>query len=133
VASTDYSGELFISKEILKHVVESYRRVRNTLRFLLANTADFEATRHGVPVDGLLEIDRYALAMTARAQEEIAGDYERYQFHLVAQKLQAFCSEDLSAFFLDILKDRLYTCKADSLPRRSAQTALHHITTAWCG
>jgi isoleucyl-tRNA synthetase len=81
-----------------------------------------------VPVDELLEIDRYALAMTARTQEEIAGDYERYQFHLVAQKLQAFCSEDLSAFFLDILKDRLYTCKADSLPRRSAQTALHHIT-----
>src|SRR5712691_999431 len=128
VASTDYSGELFISKEILKHVVESYRRVRNTLRFLLANTADFEAARHGVPVDELLEIDRYALAMTARTQEEIAGDYERYQFHLVAQKLQAFCSEDLSAFFLDILKDRLYTCKADSLPRRAAQTALHHIT-----
>jgi isoleucyl-tRNA synthetase len=128
VASTDYSGELFISNEILKHVVESYRRVRNTLRFLLANTSDFDAARHAVPVDELLEIDRYALAMTARVQEEIAGDYERYQFHLVAQKLQAFCSEDLSAFFLDILKDRLYTCKADSLPRRSAQTALHHIT-----
>src|SRR5437016_980418 len=87
VASTDYSGELFISNEILKHVVESYRRVRNTLRFLLANTADFDAARHAVPVDELLEIDRYALAMTARTQEEIAGDYERYQFHLVAQKL----------------------------------------------
>src|SRR5439155_1734344 len=70
VASTDYSGELFISNEILKHVVESYRRVRNTLRFLLANTADFDAARHAVPVDELLEIDRYALAMTARAQEE---------------------------------------------------------------
>jgi len=128
VASTDYSGELFISNEILKHVVESYRRVRNTLRFLLANTADFDAARHAVPVDELLEIDRYALAMTARTQEEIAANYDRYQFHLVAQKLQAFCAEDLSAFFLDILKDRLYTCKADSLPRRAAQTALHHIT-----
>jgi isoleucyl-tRNA synthetase len=66
--------------------------------------------------------------MTARTQEEIAANYDRYQFHLVAQKLQAFCAEDLSAFFLDILKDRLYTCKADSLPRRAAQTALHHIT-----
>src|SRR5206468_1583483 len=76
----------------------------------------------------LLEIDRYALAVTARTQEEIAANYDRYQFHLVAQKLQAFCAEDLSAFFLDILKDRLYTCKADSLPRRAAQTALHHIT-----
>src|SRR5207302_2888531 len=128
VASTDYSGELFISNEILKHVVESYRRVRNTLRFLLANTSDFDLARHAVPLDELLEIDRYALAMTARMQEEIAANYERYQFHLVAQKLQAFCSEDLSAFFLDILKDRLYTCKADSLPRRAAQTALHHIT-----
>src|SRR5437773_8783477 len=128
VASTDYSGELFISNEILKHVVESYRRVRNTLRFLLANTADFDTAQHAVPVDELLEIDRYALAMTARMQDDIAGDYERFQFHLVAQKLQAFCAEDLSAFFLDILKDRLYTCKADSLPRRAAQTALHHIT-----
>src|SRR5438445_2749754 len=128
VASTDYSGELFISNEILKHVVESYRRVRNTLRFLLANTADFDAAQHAVPVDELLEIDRYALAMTARMQDDIAGDYERFQFHLVAQKLQAFCSEDLGAFLLDILKDRLYTCKADSAARRSAQTALWHIT-----
>src|SRR5207302_1458271 len=113
---------------ILKHVVESYRRVRNTLRFLLANTSDFDAARHAVPADEMLEIDRYALAMTARMQDDIAGDYERFQFHLVAQKLQAFCSEDLGAFLLDILKDRLYTCKADSLPRRSAQSALHHIT-----
>src|SRR5207249_11419374 len=94
VASTDYSGELFISNEILKHVVESYRRVRNTLRFLLANTADFDAARHAVPVDELLEIDRYALAMTARTQEEIAGGYERYQCHWLAQKPQAFAAED---------------------------------------
>jgi isoleucyl-tRNA synthetase len=128
VASTDYSGELFISKEILKHVVESYRRIRNTLRFLLANASDFDAARHAVPVDEMVEVDRYALAMTARMQAEVTSDYGRYQFHLVAQKLQAFCSEDLSAFFLDILKDRLYTCKAESAPRRSAQTALWHIT-----
>jgi isoleucyl-tRNA synthetase len=128
VASTDYSGELFISNEILKRVVESYRRMRNTLRFLLANTSDFDPVRHAVPVGEMVEVDRYALAMTARMQEAVADDYARYQFHLVAQKLQAFCSEDLGAFFVDILKDRLYTCKADSSPRRSAQTALHHIT-----
>jgi isoleucyl-tRNA synthetase len=128
VASTDYSGELFISNEILKRVVESYRRVRNTLRFLLANTSDFDAAKHAVPVREMLEVDRYALAMTGRMQQAVAQDYDRYQFHLVAQKLQSFCSEDLGAFFVDILKDRLYTCKADSRPRRSAQTALYHIT-----
>ena len=128
VASTDYSGELFISNEILKRVVESYRRIRNTLRFLLANTSDFDASKHALPVGDLVEVDRYALAMTARLQQAAADDYGRYQFHLVAQKLQAFCSEDLGAFFVDILKDRLYTCKADSKPRRSAQTALYHIT-----
>ncbi|HEV3009577.1 MAG TPA: isoleucine--tRNA ligase, partial [Burkholderiales bacterium] len=128
VASADYSGELTISNEILKRVVESYRRVRNTLRFLLANTSDFDAARHGVPVEDLVEIDRYALAVTAAMQEQVSADYARYQFHLVAQKLQAFCSEDLGAFYLDVLKDRLYTCGADSRPRRSAQTALWHIT-----
>jgi isoleucyl-tRNA synthetase len=128
VASTDYSGELFISNEILKRVVESYRRVRNTLRFLLANTSDFDAARHALPVAEMVEVDRYALAMTARMQEATVEDYARYQFHLVAQRLQAFCSEDLGAFFVDILKDRLYTCAAGSKPRRSAQTALYHIT-----
>jgi isoleucyl-tRNA synthetase len=128
VASTDYSGELFISNEILKRVVESYRRVRNTLRFLLANTSDFDAAQHALAPGELLEVDRYALAMTAAMQEAVAGDYARYQFHLVAQRLQSFCSEDLGAFLVDISKDRLYTCKADSRPRRSAQTALYHIT-----
>jgi isoleucyl-tRNA synthetase len=128
VASTDYSGELSISDEILKRVVESYRRIRNTLRFLLANTSDFDPATHAVPVAEMLEVDRYVLAMTADMQRQAAEDYARYQFHLVAQRLQAFCSEDLGAFFLDISKDRLYTCKADSQPRRSAQTALWHIT-----
>jgi isoleucyl-tRNA synthetase len=128
VASADYSSELNLSNEILKRVVESYRRIRNTLRFLLANTADFDPKAHGVPVPDLVEIDRYALAMTAAMQEGVRADYERYQFHLVAQRLQAFCSEDLGAFYLDVLKDRLYTGGADSTPRRSAQTALWHIT-----
>jgi len=128
VASTDYSGELSISDEILKRVVESYRRIRNTLRFLLANTSDFDPGKDAVPLAGLVEIDRYALAMTAQMQEEAVADYARYQFHLVAQKLQAFCSEDLGAFYLDVIKDRLYTFPADSAARRSAQTALWHIT-----
>ena len=109
-------------------MVESYRRIRNTLRFLLANTSDFDAARHAVPLPQMVEIDRYALAMTAAMQGEIAADYERYQFHLVAQRLQSFCSEDLGAFYLDILKDRLYTSAAESKVRRSAQTALYQIT-----
>jgi isoleucyl-tRNA synthetase len=128
VASTDYSGELFISDEILKRVVESYRRIRNTLRFLLANTSDFDAGKDAVPVAGMLEIDRYALALTARLQAGMAADYAGYQFHVASQKLQAFCSEDLGGFYLDVLKDRLYTCPAQSHARRSAQTALWHIT-----
>jgi isoleucyl-tRNA synthetase len=130
VASSDYSGELAISNEILKRVVESYRRIRNTLRFLLANVSDFDPAKHALPVEKMVEIDRYALAMTAQMQEQAAADYARYQFHLVAQRLQSFCSEDLGAFYLDILKDRLYTAGADSKPRRSAQTALWHVTNA---
>jgi isoleucyl-tRNA synthetase len=108
-------------------VVESYRRIRNTLRFLLANTSDFDPAKHAVPVAGMLEVDRYALAMTARLQKAAAEDYAAYEFHLVVQKLQTFCSEDLGAFYLDVLKDRLYTCGANSAARRSAQTALWHI------
>ena len=128
VASTDYSGELAISNEILKRVVESYRRIRNTLRFLLANTSDFDPAHHAVPASEMVEVDRYALALARKLQDDVAADYDRYQFHLVVQKLQMFCSEDLGAFYLDILKDRLYTCGAESRARRSAQTALWHIT-----
>jgi isoleucyl-tRNA synthetase len=127
VASGDYSGELTISNEILKRVVESYRRVRNTLRFLLANTSDFDIAKHAVPVAQMTEIDRYALHLAAQMQAAVTQDYKAYQFHLVVQKLQGFCSEDLGGFYLDILKDRLYTCGADSRARRSAQTALWHI------
>jgi len=130
VASTDYSGELSISPEILKRVVESYRRIRNTLRFLLANTSDFDFGRDAIAPGEMVEIDRYALALTAKLQEEMAADYARYQFHLVAQRLQTFCSEDLGAFYLDILKDRLYTAAPASHARRSAQTALWHITSS---
>jgi isoleucyl-tRNA synthetase len=128
VASTDYSGELSISDEILKRVVESYRRVRNTLRFLLANLDDFDPSKDALPPAEWLEIDRYALQMSARMQEQVVRDYDKFEFHLVVQKLQAFCSEDLGGFYLDILKDRLYTSGKNSKARRSAQSALHHIT-----
>jgi isoleucyl-tRNA synthetase len=128
VAATDYSGELFISDEILKRVVEAYRRIRNTLRFLLANTSDFDPQRHAIPVKDWVEIDRYALALAAELQSAILADYEKYEFHPAMAKLQTFCSEDLGAFYLDILKDRLYTSAADSAARRSAQNALYHVT-----
>jgi len=127
VAATDYSGELSISDEILKRVVESYRRIRNTLRFLLANTADFDPARDLPPIERWLEIDRYALAMTRQLQAQCEADYERFEFHRVMQALQTFCSEDLGGFYLDILKDRLYTTAAASPARRSAQGALWHI------
>jgi isoleucyl-tRNA synthetase len=128
VASTDYSGELSISDEILKRVVESYRRIRNTLRFLLANTADFDPAQDSLPVAEWLEIDRYALAMTRAMAADCIADYAKFEFHLVAQRLQNFCSEDLGGFWLDILKDRLYTKTASGRARRSAQSALHAVT-----
>jgi isoleucyl-tRNA synthetase len=127
VASTDYTGELSIGEEILKRVTESYRRIRNTLRFLLANTSDFDPAVHAVPVEQLFEIDRYAIAETEKLQADVAAHFERYEFHPVVSRLQIFCSEDLGGFYLDILKDRLYTTGVDSLARRSAQTALWHI------
>ena len=127
VGTTDYSGELSISDEILKRVVESYRRIRNTLRFLLANTADFDAAKHALPVAELLEIDRYALVLARELQQRVLGHYDRYEFQPAMQAVQNFCSEDLGGFYLDILKDRLYTTGADSTSRRAAQTALQHI------
>ncbi|MBS0510914.1 MAG: isoleucine--tRNA ligase [Proteobacteria bacterium] len=128
VASTDYSGELSISKEILDRVVEVYRRIRNTLRFLLANTADFDIDKNAVPLEQWLDIDRYALAFTRKLAQQAEADYAKMEFHRIVQALQVFCAEDLGAFYLDILKDRLYTTAAGSLPRRAAQTVLWHIT-----
>lgn len=130
VASTDYSGELSISDEILKRVVEAYRRIRNTLRFLLANTSDFDPAKDALPVADLFEIDRYAIARMTGLQEEILQHYQVFEFHPVVAKIQMYCSEDLGGFYLDILKDRLYTCGATSTARRSAQTAIWHITQA---
>jgi isoleucyl-tRNA synthetase len=128
IASTDYTGELSISDEILKRVTEAYRRIRNTLRFLLANISDFNHAQDAVPVTELLEIDRYAIANMAALQKEIEAHYEQYEFQPVYSKLQNYCSEDLGGFYLDILKDRLYTTAVTSHARRSAQTALWHIT-----
>ncbi len=130
-ASTDYSGELSISDEILKRVVEGYRRIRNTLRFLLANISDFDAAADMLPVEQWLEIDRYALVLTRELQDVCRADYDKYEFHRVVQALQTFCSEDLGGFYLDILKDRLYTTAPKSVARRSAQSALWHITQAF--
>jgi len=130
VGATDYSGDLSISDEILKRVVESYRRIRNTLRFLMANTADFDVTLDAVRVAELLEIDRYALAQARALMAAIEADYRNYEFHLVVQRLQTYCSEELGGFYLDVLKDRLYTAGKDSRARRSAQTALALIRDA---
>ena len=108
-ASTDYSGDLGLDDKILARVVDAYRRIRNTLRFLLANVSDFDAKTDAVPLDQLLEVDRFALARASQLQADILAHYQRYEFHPVVAKLQVYCSEDLGAFYLDLLKDRLYT------------------------
>ena len=130
VAASDYSGDIAIDEKILARVVDSYRRIRNTLRFLLANTSDFDPAKNAVAHDELFEVDRYALSRAAELQAEILAHYEAYEFHPVVAKLQQYCSEDLGGFYLDVLKDRLYTTAPDSHARRSAQTALYHITQA---
>ncbi|AYQ28581.1 isoleucine--tRNA ligase [Polaromonas sp. SP1] len=129
-ASTDYSGDLGIDDKILARVVDAYRRIRNTLRFLMANVSDFDPAKDAVPFDQMLEIDRYALSRASQLQADILAHYEVYEFHPVVSKLQIYCSEDLGSFYLDILKDRLYTTGPKSLARRSAQTALWQITHA---
>lgn len=127
-ASNDYSGELTISDQILKRVVESYRRIRNTICFLLGNLHDFDASRDLISVDEMMEVDQYAVAVASRLKAQISALYERFEFHPAVARLQTYCSEDLGSFYLDILKDRLYTCAAESFARRSAQSALYHIT-----
>ncbi len=126
-ASTDYSGDLSIDDKILARVVDAYRRIRNTLRFLLANVSDFDPKADAVPLAEMLEVDRYALARAAQVQAELLAHYKVFEFHPVVSKVQNYCSEDLGAFYLDVLKDRLYTTAPKSLARRSAQTALWQI------
>jgi isoleucyl-tRNA synthetase len=130
VASTDYSGDLNIDDKILARVVDAYRRIRNTMRFLLANVSDFDPAKDTVADADLLEIDRFALSRAAQLQADILVHFKAYEFHPVVSKLQIYCSEDLGAFYLDVLKDRLYTSAPKSLARRSAQTVLYRITHA---
>ena len=131
VAATDYRGEISVSDEILKRMADAYRRIRNTARYLLANLSDFDPSSDLVEPARLLDLDRWLLAQTAGLQREIVNEYDRYQFHLIYQKLHNFCVVTLSSFYLDIIKDRIYTTRAGSLPRRSAQTAIFHVTEAF--
>ncbi|HEX9138179.1 MAG TPA: isoleucine--tRNA ligase, partial [Steroidobacteraceae bacterium] len=129
IAATDYANEMSLSPEILSRMSDSYRRMRNTFRFLLGNLEHFEPGGAVAPAQ-LLALDRWAVARTAQLQQEIAAAYQDYAFHLIYQKIHNFCVVDLGGFYLDILKDRLYTLPAASQARRSAQTALWHITEA---
>ncbi|HXL98162.1 MAG TPA: isoleucine--tRNA ligase [Steroidobacteraceae bacterium] len=126
IAATDYANEMSLSQEILKRMSDSYRRMRNTLRFLLGNLHDYQP-QQGLPVDELVALDRWAIARSRELQQEIVGAYRDYAFHLIYQKVHNFCVVDLGGFYLDILKDRLYTTPAASRARRSAQSAMWHI------
>ena len=130
VAATDYRGELTVSPEIMQRTADSYRRIRNTARFLLGNLNGFEPHHDALPAAQLLALDAWAVARTAALQAQIIESYERFQFHLIYQQLHNFCVTELGGFYLDIIKDRLYTTRADSPARRSAQTALYHIAEA---
>ncbi|MEZ5534884.1 MAG: isoleucine--tRNA ligase [Thiolinea sp.] len=130
VASADYSREMTVSDEILKRTADGYRRIRNTSRFLLANLGDFDPAKHLVAAKDMLPLDRWAVHQAVQVQRKILAAYDKYQFHLMAQELQRFCTVDMGSLFLDITKDRQYTMQADSAGRRSAQTAAYHILQA---
>ncbi|PMG43195.1 isoleucine--tRNA ligase [Shewanella sp. 10N.286.52.B9] len=130
VAATDYSGEMTVSDEILNRSADSYRRIRNTARFLLANLSGFNPETDMIATEDMVSLDRWAVRRAAALQEEIIEAYEQYNFHLVTQKLMQFCSVELGSFYLDIIKDRQYTAKSDGHARRSCQTALYHIAEA---
>lgn len=131
VAATDFSGEMSVSDEILKRVADSYRRIRNTARFLLSNLSGFDPAKDLVATGELLLLDRWAITRAYELQNEIVDCYNAFNFHLIYQKLHNFCVVDLGGVYLDIIKDRQYTTQADSLARRSAQTALYHIIQAF--
>ncbi len=130
VASTDYTGEMTVSDEILKRSADAYRRIRNTARFFLANLNGFNPAVDMVQPEEMVVLDRWAVGRAKAVQEEIIAAYENYDFHIVTQKLMQFCSVEMGSFYLDIIKDRQYTAKADSIARRSCQTALFHIVEA---
>ena len=127
VSATDYANEMSVSDEILKRMADSYRRMRNTLRFLLGNLAGFDPARHARPIEELVALDRWVLARSAALQAEVLEAYRAYTFHLIYQKVHNFCSVDLGSFYLDVIKDRMYTTPTDGAARRSAQTAIHHV------
>jgi isoleucyl-tRNA synthetase len=126
-ASSDYSKDISISDEIMKRVSDGYRRIRNTARFLMGNLNEFDASSQLLEVNDCVLLDQWAIRKAEQLQAEILEDYNSYQFHNIYQKISTFCSQDMGAFYLDVLKDRLYTAKTDSSARRSAQTAMHHI------
>ncbi|PEI03773.1 isoleucine--tRNA ligase [Pantoea agglomerans] len=130
VASTDYSGEMAVSDEILKRSADAYRRIRNTARFLLANLSGFNPATDRVKPEEMVVVDRWAVGRAQAAQADIVASYENYDFHEVIQRLMQFCSIEMGSFYLDIIKDRQYTAKGDGLARRSCQTALWHIVEA---
>ena len=130
VAAADYRQEMSVSDEILKRVADAYRRIRNTARFLLGNLHDFDPATNLLSPSELLPLDRYAVDLAARLQAEIRSAYKDYRFFSIYQRLHHFCSVDMGAFYLDIIKDRLYTLPADHPARRSAQTAMHHVLEA---
>jgi isoleucyl-tRNA synthetase len=130
VASTDYANEIAVSDEILKRAADSYRRMRNTVRFLLGNLHGFDPATQAVPVNELVALDAWAIRRTRELQGEIVAAYRDYAFHLIYQKVHNFCIVDLGGLYLDVLKDRLYTTPAKSHARRSAQTAMFHIAEA---
>jgi isoleucyl-tRNA synthetase len=130
VAATDYRGELTVSDEIFRRTADAYRRIRNTARFLLANLDGFDPAADAVAFSGMIALDRWAVDRAAALQQEIVQAYAAYQFHQIYHKVHNFCASDLGGFYLDVIKDRQYTTGADSLPRRSAQTAMYHIGEA---
>lgn len=130
VSSCDYSREITASNNIINRVADAYRRIRNTARFLLANIGDFDPAKDKVAPEDMLSLDRWAVHHTAKVQKRILAAYDTYQFHLIYQEIQKFCSHEMGSLFLDITKDRQYTMPANSLARRSAQTASYHILQA---
>jgi isoleucyl-tRNA synthetase len=130
VAATDYANEMSVSEEIFKRIGDSYRRMRNTLRFLLGNLHGFDPKAHSVPFDDMVAIDQWVIAKTFHLQNDVVTAYRNYEFHKIYQEIHNFCVVELGGFYLDIIKDRLYTTGAQSPPRRSAQTALNHLAQA---
>ncbi|MFT7235086.1 MAG: isoleucyl-tRNA synthetase, partial [Methylophagaceae bacterium] len=130
VASSDYSAEMSVSDEILKRTADSYRRIRNTARYLLSNLSDFDPATDCVAVEDMLALDQWAVDRAFYLQQDIVVAYESYQFHTIYQRVHNFCANEMGSLYLDITKDRQYTMKENSMARRSSQTAMYHILEA---